>query len=47
MKKETGFEISADQRQSWVSIAFVWIGSLICVPALMVGGHVGQRAIPG
>lgn len=42
MKKETGFEISADQRQSWVSIAFVWIGSLICVPALMVGGMLGS-----
>lgn len=30
--------ISADQRQSWGSIAFIWIGAMICVPSLMTGG---------
>ena len=38
MKKSTGFEIREEERQSWGSIAMVWIGSVICVPALMVGG---------
>lgn len=42
MKKTSGFEIKADERQSWVSIALVWIGSMICVPALMVGGMLGS-----
>ncbi len=34
----TGFEVKQDQRQSWVSIALVWAGGMICVPCLMVGG---------
>ena len=34
----TGFEIKAEQRQSWTSIAMVWAGGMICVPCLMVGG---------
>lgn len=25
-------------RQSWTSIAFIWIGTMICIPMLMVGG---------
>lgn len=37
-EKNTGFEIKAEQRQSWVSIAMVWAGGMICVPCLMVGG---------
>ena len=37
-KKETGFEIRADQRQSWTSIAAIWAGGMICVPCLMIGG---------
>lgn len=36
--KETGFEIREDQRQSWVSIAAVWAGGMICVSTLMIGG---------
>jgi len=31
-------KISDDQRQSWTSIAFIWIGTMICIPMLMVGG---------
>ena len=34
----SGFEIKAEQRQSWGSIAMVWAGGMICVPCLMVGG---------
>ena len=37
-EKNMGFEIKAEQRQSWVSIAMVWAGGMICVPCLMVGG---------
>jgi cytosine permease len=37
-EKNTGFEIKAEQRQSWISIAMVWAGGMICVPCLMVGG---------
>lgn len=42
MKKMTGFEIKPEERQSWGSIAMVWIGSMICVPALMIGGMLGS-----
>lgn len=42
MKKQSGFEIKESERQSWVSIALVWIGSMICVPALMIGGMLGS-----
>ena len=42
MKKPTGFEIKAEERQSWGSITMVWIGSMICVPALMIGGMLGS-----
>lgn len=37
-QKTTGFEVKADQRQSWQSIAMVWAGGMICVPCLMIGG---------
>ncbi|HWQ30174.1 MAG TPA: cytosine permease [Negativicutes bacterium] len=30
--------IREDERQSWTSIAFIWIGTMICIPMLMVGG---------
>lgn len=32
------FEIKAEQRQSWQSIAAIWAGGMICVPCLMIGG---------
>ena len=38
MKEKSGFEVRSDQRQSWLSIAMVWAGGMICVPCLMVGG---------
>ena len=37
-QKNSGFEIKAEQRQSWLSIAMVWAGGMICVPCLMIGG---------
>lgn len=40
-KKITGFEVKDEQRQNWGSIAMVWVGSMICVPCLMVGGLLG------
>ncbi|MGF7058393.1 cytosine permease [Brassicibacter mesophilus] len=30
--------IPMEQRQSWGSLAFIWIGSMICVSSLMTGG---------
>ena len=36
--KQTGFEVKPEQRQSWLSIAAVWAGGMICVPCLMIGG---------
>lgn len=37
-EQNSGFEIKAEQRQSWTSIAMVWAGGMICVPCLMIGG---------
>ena len=44
----SGFEIKAEQRQSWTSIAMVWAGGMICVPCLMIGGVLtsGGLSIP-
>ena len=36
-QKNSGFEIKAEQRQSWLSIAMVWAGGMICVPCLTGG----------
>lgn len=36
-----GFQVPADKRQSWGSLAMIWIGSMICVPCLMIGGYLG------
>lgn len=41
MKQTTGFEIRTEERQSWGAITMVWIGAMICVPALMIGGMIG------
>ena len=35
---QSGFEVQESQRQSWLSIAAVWAGGMICVPCLMIGG---------
>ena len=39
--KNSNFEVASDKRQSWYSIALVWIGAMICVACLMVGGMLG------
>ncbi|MDD3704456.1 MAG: cytosine permease [Clostridiaceae bacterium] len=31
-------QITESERQNWTSIAFIWIGTMICIPMLMVGG---------
>ena len=41
-ESQKGFEIKAEERQSWGSLAMIWIGSMICVPCLMVGGYLGM-----
>ena len=36
---QVGFEeIPKEKRQSWLSLASIWTGSMICIPSLMVGG---------
>lgn len=41
-KQNREFEIKAEERQSWPAIALVWIGAMICVSSLMVGGMLGN-----
>jgi len=41
-ERNSGYEVKPEQRQSWQSIAMVWIGSMICVSSLMVGGMIGN-----
>lgn len=38
MDNKNSFHIPESQRQSWGSLAMIWIGSMICVPCLMIGG---------
>lgn len=38
VEQNTLNRVPMDQRQSWGSIALIWIGSMICVPCLMIGG---------
>lgn len=47
-EQNSGFEIKPEQRQSWLSIAMVWAGGMICVPCLMIGGVLagGGLSIP-
>lgn len=40
--EKTGFEIKEEEKQSWVSLAMIWTGAMICVPCLMVGGLLGS-----
>lgn len=42
-KKSTGNDkglsrINENERRAWGSVAFIWIGTMICIPMLMVGG---------
>jgi cytosine permease len=38
MSDQNGLKVTEDQRQSWLSLTAIWIGNMICLPALMVGG---------
>ena len=40
IEKTTLNKVSESEKKSWQSIAFIWAGSVICVPALMVGGMI-------
>lgn len=33
-------EVSADKRQSWIAVMFIWIGSMICLPSILVGSSI-------
>lgn len=33
-------EVAQDKRQHWVAVMFVWIGSMICLPSLLVGSAI-------
>jgi cytosine permease len=42
------FKIDESKRQSWVSLAAVWIGAMVCIPCLMVGGYLSAGfPLPG
>jgi cytosine permease len=36
--QSSGLKVAENQRQSWLSLTAIWIGNIICLPALMVGG---------
>lgn len=40
-KKALG-RFKESEKQSWWSIAFIWIGILICIPSLMIGGSLAE-----
>ena len=35
--------VPESEKKSWLSIAFIWAGNVICVPALMVGGMISAN----
>lgn len=38
-KQDKGIsQITESEKRSWGSVAFIWIGTMICIPMLMVGG---------
>ena len=47
MREESEFKIRAEERQGWGAIALVWTGSVMSVPALMLGGVIGNGLAPG
>ena len=48
VKQDKGMsQILPEERRSWGSIAFIWIGTMICIPMLMVGGiFAGALTVP-
>jgi len=39
---QDGNRIKESERQSWGSLAMIWVGSMICVPCIMVGGFLAS-----
>ena len=35
-------QIQNSEKKPWISIAFIWVGSIICIPMLMVGSILGS-----
>jgi len=42
MEGNEKFKIDESHRQSWLSLAAVWTGTMVCVPCFMVGGYLIQ-----
>lgn len=40
-------QVQPEEKRSWVSVAFIWIGTMICIPMLMVGGLFGGQLTIG
>lgn len=39
VKSDKGIsQVTSEEKRSWTSIAFIWAGTMICIPMLMVGG---------
>lgn len=38
VEKRALARVTESEKQSWWSISFIWIGILICIPSLMIGG---------
>ncbi|MDO4544550.1 MAG: cytosine permease [Bacillota bacterium] len=40
-------QVLAEEKRSWTSIAFIWAGTMVCIPMLMVGGiFAGALTVP-
>lgn len=40
-------QIAENERRSWTSVAFIWAGTMVCIPMLMVGGmFAGALTVP-
>ena len=38
VQQEKGMsQILPNERRTWISVSFIWIGTMICIPMLMVG----------
>ena len=40
-------QIQPNEKRSWWSIAFIWVGTMICIPMLLVGGIFGAALTMG
>ena len=41
METTTLTEVPMEERKSWISVAFMQAGIMICVPSLLLGGILG------